>query len=218
MKRVKKVVADSNELAEQPSADLKTKKRKSVKETLAKIKSKIKLPKINLKRKKKTFTYMVNTIDSPMDYEYIEATSEADAIEKSAYMDKSIVRAKLKPEYNCYVLDMINGAGREYIEPKELKIKCPDAKEFEFSSFNSRLYYVYREYNEDMTEYKLVPFTRPVDSKFMPDMLYHATCWEKDLHTIMTCKDTKTIDTIQSGALLALVGILFILIVILMDA
>ena len=180
----------------------------SLKESINTIKQK------NTERRIKT--YLVCSQDNPNDYEYIEAVSVEDAIEKSPYLDKKAVFANVKPEYNAYMIDEVVGCYPTYIEPKEINEKAADARLFYFDEYDCYMYFLYNKYNAERTESYYVAWERNAQPKITPDILYDAITWQDLIKEAFKPKELATLDKLNPALLLGLIGCLIFLIIILM--
>lgn len=181
---------------------------KSLKETLAPIKERI--------RQNKIKTWIVHYAETPYEYEYVDAVSAKEAIALSPYTEKADLFAEEKPKYNVFIIDAKNGSHKAYIDEKKLLEQLPDAKQFMFEG-DGPMYYLVRQYNDDKKTSKLVEYDRPTEVLVSPDNLYDARNWKPDIAEMIKTKDIISLEKLQAPLLLGLLGLLILLFVIMSD-
>jgi len=158
-------------------------------------------------------TWKVFHIDSPNDYEYVDARTEKDAIARSSFVDKDDLFANEKPDKNCFIIDVKNGNYETFIEDKKIHEEIPDARIWDFEG--KFMYYLYREYKADGTS-RLVGYTRPQKVLVSPDMLNDAIHWTPSLTKVLKTSSMFSMETLSKGLILGVLGLLILLVVILM--
>ena len=159
-------------------------------------------------------TWKVFHIDSPDDYEYIDARSEKDAIDRSSFPEKDDLFANEKPEKNCFIIDIKNGSYETFIEDSKIHKDIPDAKLYDFEGVH--MYYLFREYKTDGTS-NLVAYTRPGKVTISPDKLYDAIHWSDSLNKVLKTKDIFSMEKLSTPLILGVLGLLILLIIMLAD-
>lgn len=165
--------------------------------------------------KRKTKTYVVSFTENPTEYEYVEATSASDAIAKSAYVDKELLQASVRPQYNCYVVDEVVGCYPCYIEPNDVA-KIKDARMYYFNEFGTYLYFLYNKYDTNKVTSSFIAWERIDTPKLTPDELFDAITWTDLIKEAFKPHEIVTLDKLNPTILLGLIGCLILLIVIFM--
>lgn len=158
--------------------------------------------------------WRVFNIDTPDDYEYVNARTEKEAIALSSFIDKDDLFANEKPEKNCFIIDQKNGSYETFIEDKKVHADIPDAKLYDFEG--THMYYLFREYKADGTS-KLVAYTRPGKVTISPDKLYDAIHWTDSLNKVLKTKDIFAMEKLSTPLILGVLGLLILLIIMLAD-
>lgn len=171
-------------------------------------------PKEAPKKLKKGFkTWRVADVNTPGEYEYVDARTEEEAIALSSYIDKQDLYATIKPEHNAFILDPKIGSYRTFLEDKDIADKIPNARIYDFEG--TPLYYLVREYTDKGAN--LIAYTRPANVSVSPDVLYDARAWGKDLKKALKFKSTLALENLSTGVILGVLGLLILLLVILMN-
>lgn len=158
-------------------------------------------------------TWQVFHIDSPNDYEYVDAKTEKDAIARSSFEDKDDLFANEKPEKNCFIIDVKNGSYETFIEDKKIHEEIPNARIWDFEG--KFMYYLYREYKADGTS-RLVGYSRPEKVLISPDTLNDAIHWTPPLLKILKTSSMFSMENLSKSLILGVLGLLIFLVIILM--
>lgn len=165
-------------------------------------------------KKQRVKTYIVSSQENPNDYEYVEATSASEAIRLSPYENKDVLYAKIKPEYNAYIVDEVVGNYPTYIEPREISEKAGDARMYYFEEYENYLYFLYMKYDATKVNSFYVAWERNQSPKVTPDELYDAITWTDLIKEAFKPKEITTLDKLNPTLLLGLIGCLIFLIIV----
>ena len=160
-------------------------------------------------------TWVVSDLETPNEYEYVEAVSEQDAIARSSYVDKANLVADVRAEYNVFILDPKNGSYKSYVEPTDIRAKIPRAKVYDFEG--EYLYYLVREYDKETGVGKLIAYERPDKVDISPEVLFEARNWRGNITEMIKSRDIWTLEKLSAPLLLGLLGILVFLLLIVSD-